>query len=82
MAIKLIELDFTEHDTIEAFEYFLQMARDHKMAGALVAISLRNKRKHNHMFAVTGRLASDATEAAGLAGMLHLQMVQSALEND
>lgn len=79
---KLLELDFTEHDTIAALEYFLQMAKDDKIGGALVAISLRNKRKSDNVFAATGRLGTNLKEAAGLAGMLHYQMVHSALEYD
>lgn len=79
---KLLELDFTEHDTIAAFEYFLQMAKDDKIGGALVAIALRNERTKDHVFAATGRLGSNLREASGLAGMLHLQMVTAALENE
>lgn len=78
---KLLELDFTEHDTIAAFEYFLDMAKRDMIGGSLIAISFRNRRKSDHAFAATGRLGSNLTEAAGLAGLLHLQMVQSALEN-
>lgn len=79
---KILELDFTEHDTIAAFEHFLKMAREDKIAGALIAVALRNKRSSDHVFAATGRLGSNLTEAAGLAGLLHFQMVTSALQNN
>lgn len=77
---QLIELDFTEHDTIAALDYLRQITEAGQVAGMIFAVTMKQSRKHHHLCGQTGRMATHLVEAAGLAGMLNLKITQEALE--
>lgn len=83
MATKeLIALDFVEHDSVSALKFLIELFEANKAAGMIFAVSLKHKRKHPRMTGATGTLATNLIEAAGFAGVLHLEMVQAALDLD
>lgn len=80
MADKLIVLDFTEYDTIEASNMLRQMAEDGNIVGMVFAVQLsRQKNKRKVMLGATGRAANDVIVASGLSAVLHCNLTQQAL---
>lgn len=82
MASQIVSLDFSEQDTVAALEHLIRMCRANQIAGLIFVAALKHKRKHARYTGSTGRLAENYVEAAGHAGVLHLQLVQHALEQD
>lgn len=82
MATKeLIALDFVEHDSIAALRYLIDLFEKNKASGMIFAVTLKHQRKHPRLTGATGGLASNLIEAAGVAGVLHLEMVRYAADN-
>ena len=79
-ANEIIELDFTEHDTMAALEFLRQITESGQVAGMIFAVTMKRSRKHHHLCGQTGRMATHLVEAAGLANMLNLKITQEALE--
>lgn len=77
---ELIELDFTEHDTIALLEYLITLCNENRVSGMIYAVSLKHARKHQHYCGSTGVLASDLVKAAGVGAMLHLKLSRDAME--
>lgn len=71
---ELIELDFHEHDTVAALRYLIQQCDAGNISGIVFGCAM--KRGKRPMFGATGRLASNGIEAAGMAGILHNQLVK------
>lgn len=80
MSRKLIELDFTEQDTIALLEMLINMCKDNRISGIVYAVSLKHGRTRDAICGATGRLADDKIEAAGLASMLSYKAAQEAVE--
>lgn len=78
---ELIALDFVEHDSIAALRYLIDLFENNKASGMIFAVSLKHKRKHPRLIGATGSLAGNAIEAAGISGVLHLEMVRNAANN-
>ena len=78
---ELITLDFVEHDSISALRYLIGLFENNKASGMVFAVALKHKRQHPRIIGVTGSLAGNAVEAAGIAGVLHLEMVKHAAEH-
>jgi hypothetical protein len=81
MADELIKLDFVEHDSIAALKYLITVFEENRASGMVFALTMKHKTKTKHLTGVTGRLAGNVFEAAGLAAVLHLQMVRIATDN-
>ncbi|MFZ2982006.1 MAG: hypothetical protein WA085_13320 [Sphingobium sp.] len=80
MSNKLITLDFTEYDTIEASKMLRQMAEDGKIVGMVFAVQLaRQKNKRKVLLGATGRAANDVIVATGLSSVLHCNLTQQAM---
>lgn len=77
MTNKFVLLDFHEHDTAEALKYLIGLVESGQISGIVFAVSIKRGR---NIFGATGRLASNLTEAAGMASMLNLHMCRNALE--
>lgn len=78
---ELITLDFVEYDSVAALKFLIGLFEQNKASGLVFAVALKHKRKHPRITGVTGSLANNLIEAAGLAGVLHLEMVTQALEH-
>lgn len=78
---ELITLDFVEHDSVAALRYLIGLFENNKASGMVFAVSLKHKRRHPRIIGVTGALAVNTIEAAGIAGVLHLEMVKHAAEH-
>lgn len=76
----LIDLDFTEHDTVALLEMLLSYCKKNRVGGIIYAVSLKHRRPSMAICGATGRLADDAIEAAGLASMLSFRLTQDAIE--
>lgn len=75
----LIELDFTEYDTIEAAKMLQSMAAGGEIKGMLFAVQLtRQQHGRRFMLGASGRAANDATVATWLASILHFSVAQQA----
>lgn len=80
MTDKLISLDFTEYDTVEAAQLLLQMAKEGHIVGMVFAAQLsHHKSKRKIMLGATGRPANDAIVATGLSAILHCNLTQQAM---
>ncbi len=79
---ELILLDFVEHDSIAALRYLIRKFEDNEATGMVFALKLRGKHEHPHFTGATGTLAANLLEGAGIAGVLHLQMVKNAGDDD
>ena len=80
MSDKLISLDFTEYDTIEAAQLLLQMAKEGHILGMVFAAQLsRQKNKRKILLGASGRPANDAIVATGLSAILHCNLTQQAM---
>lgn len=80
MADKLIALDFSEYDTIEAAQLLLQMAQTDQIVGMVFAVQLsRQKNRRKVLLGATGRPANDALVATGLSAILHCNLTQQAM---
>lgn len=77
---ELVELDFTEHDTVAMLELLLTYCRQNRIAGIVYAVSLKHGRTRDAICGTTGRLADNAIEAAGLASMLSYKLSREAVE--
>ena len=80
MKTKITSIDLPDNDTIHALEYLLTLAKENRIAGIVLALSLKNERAHHHLCGATGRLASNQVEAAGVASMLFLKLAQESLD--
>lgn len=79
---KLITIDFTEYDTIEAAKMLLQMAETDKISGMIFAVQLTHqKRRRRVMLGATGRPANDLIIATGLSAMLHCNLTMQAMSD-
>lgn len=79
---KLIALDFTEHDTIEATKLLAMMAERGEISGMVFAVQLANtKRARKVMLGATGRPANDLVVATGLSAILHCNITQAAVND-
>lgn len=83
MTRKLIAIDVTNHDTVAALKMLTAMAEKGDIIGMVFAARLNHGRKapHHRFTGATGRYAENPVEAAGVAGILHLQMAQHAAES-
>ena len=81
MADDLIKLDFIEYDSIEALKFLKSVFQENRASGMIFALTMKHKAKNKHLTGATGRLANNVIEAAGLAAILHLQMVRNAADN-
>lgn len=80
MADKLIALDFSEYDSIEAAHMLLQMAKENEIVGMVFAVQLaRKKNRRKVLLGATGRSANDAIIAVGLSAILHCNLTQQAM---
>lgn len=80
MTNRLINLDFSEYDTIEASKMLLQMAEGGQIVGMVFAVQLSHqKRKRKIMLGATGRPANDIIIATGLSAILHCNLTQQAM---
>ncbi len=77
---KLIQLDFTEQDTVAMLEMLITYCKENRVGGIIYAVSLKHGRTSTAICGATGRLADDAIEAAGLASMLNFKLSQEAVE--
>lgn len=77
MAKEVILLDFVEHDSIAALQYLISKFEKNEASGMVFALKLKHKAPACFVGA-TGTLATNVFEGAGVAGLLHLQMVQHA----
>lgn len=77
MTKQVILLDFVEHDSIAALEFLIKKFKANEASGMVFALKLKHKAPSCFVGA-TGTLASNIFEGAGVAGLLHLQMVQHA----
>lgn len=80
MPRKLIELDFTEKDTVALLEMLINMCNENRVGGIIYAVSLKHDRTRDAICGSTGRLADDVVEAAGLAAMLAHTLSRDAIE--
>lgn len=75
----LIELDFTEYDTLEAAKMLQTMADGGEIKGMLFAVQLsRQMHGRRFMLGASGRAANDSTVATWLASVLHFSVAQQA----
>lgn len=77
---KLIALDFTEHDTIEAADMLRDLARSGKITGMVFALQMTTRSSTRKvMLGATGRPANDVVVATALASILHCNLTQQAM---
>lgn len=77
---RLVALDFSEYDTIEAARMLLQMAEDGHIIGMIFAVQLsRQKGRRKVMLGASGRPANDAIVASGLSSILHCNLTHQAM---
>lgn len=82
MPDKLIALDFSEYDTIEAAQMLLNMANGGHIVGMVFAVQLSHqKRSRKVMLGATGRPANDLIVATGLSAILHCNLTQQAMHD-
>lgn len=74
----IILLDFVEHDSIAALKLLIKKFEANEASGMVFALKLKHESGTPHFTGATGSLAAKPLEGAGLAGVLHLQMVQLA----
>lgn len=77
---KVVLLDFVEHDSIATLKFLISKFEANEASGMVFALKLKHKHHSQCFTGATGTLASNVTEAAGVAGVLHLQMAQHANE--
>lgn len=80
MVEKLVAIDFSEQDTAAALTYLSGLVAEGRVAGMIFAVRLKHQRLRPNLYGVTGRLADNLTEAAGLATMLDCQISHAGLE--
>lgn len=80
MPRKLVELDFSEKDTVALLEMLINMCNENRVAGIIYAVSLKHGRTRDAICGTTGRLADNIVEAAGLASMLSYNTSREAVE--
>lgn len=77
MTKEVILLDFVEHDSIAALKFLISKFEKNEASGMVFA--LKPKHAGPRCFTgATGTLATNLYEGAGVAGVLHLQLVQLA----
>lgn len=75
---EIIQLDFVEHDSIAALKFLISKFENNEASGMVFALKLKHRHKNPTFTGSTGTLASNSLEGAGVAGLLHLQLVQQA----
>lgn len=80
MTKEVIVLDFIEHDSIAALNFLISKFEKNEASGMVFALKLKHKAP-SVFCGSTGTLARNIFEGAGIAGLLHLQMVKHANEN-
>lgn len=80
MPRKLVELDFSEQDTVALLQMLIKMCDENQVAGLVYAVSLKHGRTRDAICGTTGRMADNIVEAAGLAAMLSYKTSQEAIE--
>lgn len=81
MADELITIDFTEYDSVEAAKFLVKLFEEGKASGMIFAVNMKRQPKQPRIMGVTGKLADNSVEAAGLAAILHLHLSKLALNN-
>lgn len=77
MTKEVILLDFVEHDSIAALKFLMSKFEANEASGMVFALKLKHKAP-SCFTGSTGTLATNVFEGAGIAGLLHLQLVQHA----
>lgn len=80
MPRKLIQLDFSEQDTVALLTMLIKMCDEGHVAGMVYAVGLKHARARDAICGTTGRMADNIVEAAGLAAMLSYKVSQEAVE--
>ena len=74
----IIMLDFIERDSIEALKFLTSKFERDEASGLIFGLKLKHVSRPCFTGA-TGTLASNFLEGAGIASLVHLQMVQYAM---
>lgn len=81
MTKRVVNLDFTEYDTLALLEMLTTMCKHGELAGIIYAVGLKKSKTNAVYCGATGRLAEDPIAAAGLASMLATKFSQDAIES-